>query len=69
MKDIGHGITVRRAMLRMSQVKLARAIGVNQSYISMVENGDRPLSDEMLHKIANVLRCDPQDFTQWQNTA
>ena len=69
MNDIGHGIIVRRAMLRMSQAKLARAVGVNQSYISMIETGERPLSDELLRKIAAALNCQPEDFKQWQQAA
>ncbi|MBK8185701.1 MAG: helix-turn-helix transcriptional regulator [Candidatus Competibacteraceae bacterium] len=52
MTSIGHGITVRRAMLRMSQAKLARSVGVNQSYISLIEIGERPLTDELLQKIS-----------------
>ena len=38
--SIGHAIKVQRAIARISQVKLAKAVGVNQSYISMIENDD-----------------------------
>ena len=38
--DIGHWIMVRRAMLRMSQAQLASAIGVDQSYISLIERNE-----------------------------
>lgn len=69
MSDIGHAITVRRAMLKINQAKLARAIGVRQSYISMIETGERPLSDELLRKIAVALNCQPEDFRQWQQAA
>ena len=50
--DIGHWIMVRRAMLRMSQARLAKAIGVDQSYISLIERNERPLTDELRQKIA-----------------
>ena len=65
MTSIGHGITVRRAMLRMSQAKLARSVGVNQSYISLIEIGERPLTDKLLQKISAALRCKPEELMQW----
>jgi len=59
---IGHKITVRRAVLRMNQAELARQVGVGQSYISMLENGERPLNDELLERIAEALKCKPEYF-------
>ncbi len=59
---IGHKITVRRAVLRMNQAELARRVGVGQSYISMLENGERPLNDELLQRIAAALACKPEYF-------
>jgi transcriptional regulator with XRE-family HTH domain len=58
--DIGHGIVVRRAVLRMTQTELARRIGVTRSYISMLETGERPLNDELLQRIAAALECTPE---------
>ena len=69
MSDIGHGIMVRRAMLRMSQARLAREIGVKQAYISLLEAGERPLNDELIQKIAVALRCKPEDLAKWQQAA
>ena len=69
MSDIGHGIMVRRAMLRMSQARLAQEIGVKQAYISLLESGERPLNDELIQKIAVALRCKPEDFAKWQQAA
>lgn len=66
---IGHWIMVRRAMLRMSQTRLAKAIGVDQSYISLIERGERPLNDDLLQKIAAALGCKPEDLTKWQQAA
>jgi transcriptional regulator with XRE-family HTH domain len=69
MSDIGHGIKVRRVMLKLNQSELARAIGIKQAYMSQLENGERPLSDELLQKIAVALRCKPEDLTRWQQAA
>ena len=69
MSDIGHGIMVRRAMLRMSQARLAREIGVKQAYISLLESGERPLNDDLLQKISAALGCKPEDLTKWQQAA
>ncbi len=66
---IGHWIMVRRAMLRMSQTRLAKAIGVDQSYISLIERGERPLTDEMRQKISAALGCKPEDLSKWQQAA
>jgi len=60
--DIGHWIMVRRAMLRMSQARLAKAIGVDQSYISLNERNERPLTEELLQRIAAALDCKPEYF-------
>jgi DNA-binding Xre family transcriptional regulator len=69
MTDIGHAIMVRRAMLKMTQGRLARVVGINQSYISLIENGERPLTDDLLQKIAAALGCEPEDLTKWQQAA
>ena len=60
--DIGHRIVVRRAILRMTQADLARRVGVTRSYISMLENGERPLTEELLQRIAAALDCKPEYF-------
>ena len=67
--DIGHWIMVRRAMLRMSQARLAKAIGVDQSYISLIERNERPLTDELRQKIAAALKCKPEDFMRQLESA
>jgi transcriptional regulator with XRE-family HTH domain len=61
-QDIGHRIIVRRAILRMTQADLARRLGLARSYISMLENGERPLNDELLLRIAAALDCKPEYF-------
>ena len=56
-------------MLRMSQARLAREIGVKQAYISLLEAGERPLNDDLLQKISAALGCKPEDLTKWQQAA
>ena len=69
-QDIGHRIVVRRAILRMTQADLARRLGLARSYISMLENGERPLNDELLQRIAAALDCKPEHLLQeFQNAA
>ena len=69
MSDIGHAIVVRRTILKMTQADLARRIGVARSYISLLENGERPLTDDLLQKIAAALGCKPEDLAKWQQAA
>ncbi len=66
VSDIGHGIKVRRVMLKLNQSELARAIGIKQAYMSQLENGDRSINNELLQKIAVALHCKPEDLTRWQ---
>lgn len=66
---IGHKITVQRAVIKMNQAELARRVGVAQSYISMIENGERPLTDELLKKIAAALGCKPEELSKWPQAA
>ena len=65
MSDIGHAIVVRRTILKMNQAELARRIGVARSYISLLENGERPLNDELLQRISKALGCKPQELGRW----
>lgn len=67
--SIGHAIKVRRAIVEISQVKLAKAVGVNQSYISMIENGDQIPSTDLLQKISAALGCKPEDLNRWPQAA
>jgi transcriptional regulator with XRE-family HTH domain len=44
----------------LSTTKLAEMIGISQSYLSHIENGRRPLSNDIRDKLANVLEVDPK---------
>ena len=69
MSDVGHAIVVRRAILKMTQAGLARRIGVTRNYISMIETGERPLTEDMRQKISTALGCKPEDLSQWPQAA
>jgi transcriptional regulator with XRE-family HTH domain len=43
-----------RRRIGWSQQKAAAELGVSQSYLSMIETGDRPLVRELLHKIVHA---------------
>jgi transcriptional regulator with XRE-family HTH domain len=40
---------------------LASQVGISQSYLSHIENGRRPISEELADKIAKVLQVNPDD--------
>ena len=67
--DVGHAIVVWRVILKMTQVELARRIGVTCNYISMIETGERPLTDELRQKISAALGCKPENLAKWQQAA
>lgn len=47
----------------MSQVELADAAGINQGYLSLIENGLRTPSAGTLAWLAKALRCEVTDLT------
>ena len=67
--DVGHAIVVRRTILKMNQAELARRIGVTRNYISMIETGERPLTDELRQKISSALNCEPEELARWPQAA
>ena len=46
----------------LSQAELGMRVGLDQSGISRIENGTRPLTVELLKAIANVLRIAPSEL-------
>ncbi|MEZ5577161.1 MAG: helix-turn-helix transcriptional regulator [Candidatus Competibacteraceae bacterium] len=58
-----------RNVLKMNQAELARRIGVARSYISLLENGERPLNDDLLQRISKALGCKPEDLAKWPQAA
>lgn len=54
---LSENIKAVREMKNITQAELAEAIGVNQSYISQIEKGVRPVSTATLESIADVFDC------------
>ena len=51
-----------RARENMTQIELARKLGVTQGDLSKMENGKRPVGKEMARRLAKVFRSDFRVF-------
>ena len=60
--EIGRLISTARKAAKMSQSKLASEIGIDQGYISRIENGMRCTNLEVLVSIANSLETGVDDL-------
>lgn len=56
MNTTGNRIRAARLAARLSQAELAAEIGLDQSNLSRIENGDRSIRVEDLLRIAKALR-------------
>ncbi|WP_413431525.1 ImmA/IrrE family metallo-endopeptidase [Crateriforma spongiae] len=57
-------ITLGRQLLGLTRTQLAKASGLSQSHLTRVENGDRPLTDDIAKSVADALGR-PIEFLQW----
>jgi transcriptional regulator with XRE-family HTH domain len=73
MISLGQGIRVARLQAKWSQKRLAKVLGVDASYLSMIEANKRVPSLEVLARIADecrlklsqlVLLCETMDGTK-----
>lgn len=62
MLDIGLEIRILRERHRISAKELAERIGLSQSQISRLENGQRRIDTRILERIAGALEVDPSYF-------
>ena len=60
--EIGKNISIARKAAKMSQSKLASEIGIDQGYISRLENGMRSTNLEVIVSIANALETGVDDL-------
>ena len=57
-------ITLGRQLLGLTRTELAKRCGLSQSHLTRVENGDRPLTEEIAEEIADALNR-PVEFLRW----
>lgn len=58
-------ITLGRQLRGLTRTELAKLSGLSQSHLTRVENGDRPLNDEIAKAIAEALGR-PLKFLRWE---
>lgn len=59
---IGVSVRARRRELQLSQEEVARAIGVTFQQLQKYEKGTNRVSASTLLRLAEVLKCQPQDL-------
>ncbi len=57
-----HYIREWRRHRGLTQAKLADAMGISRSYLTMIERGDRRYDQPFLESAAEVLQCTPPDL-------
>lgn len=57
-EHLGKAVKLRREFRGLSQLALARAIGVNKATMNGYEKGSRGMDESTLEKIAAALKCD-----------
>ena len=55
-------LTELRLMKNMSQKELSQKSGLSQSYIAMIEKGERNLNYKTMQQLANALNIKPEDI-------
>lgn len=61
-EHLGRAVALRREFRDLSQVALARAIGVNKATMNGYEKGSRGMDEATLERIATALECDCVDI-------
>ncbi|WP_455654365.1 helix-turn-helix domain-containing protein [Phascolarctobacterium sp.] len=60
--NIGRNIKIRRIILGISQLELSKKANINQSHLSLIENGKKIASIPILDKIAIALNSTISDL-------
>lgn len=55
-QDVGSLLRAARSAANVSQSDLAATAGVNQAYVSQIENGSKTPSEEVIEKLTVALR-------------
>ena len=64
-EHLGRAVALRREFRRMTQLALARAIGVNKTTMNGYETGSRGMDTPILEKISSALEC--QAIEIWED--
>lgn len=59
---IGFRISSRRKSLKISQVSLARSVGISPSYLNLIENNKREIGGALLNRVAVQLGVDVDEL-------
>lgn len=59
--NLSNKLKMMRKQKGLTQLELAKKIGVSESYICQIENG-KMISIKKLDKLAKTLRCEPKDL-------
>jgi transcriptional regulator with XRE-family HTH domain len=51
----GKAIRIARSIANLSQTELAKKVGLNRTYLSALESGSRPVTDQVIEDIAGTL--------------
>ena len=55
---VGHYLRSCRMSAELTQIELARRLGISQIHLSQMENNKRPIDRENAETLAQVLDCD-----------
>jgi len=59
--NLSSKLKLKRTQKGLTQLELAKKIGVSESYICQIENG-KMISIKKLDKMAKALGCEPKDM-------
>ena len=62
LKNLGSKVRGQRRARSLTQVELARRLGISPSYLNLIEHNQRPLTAELLIKLAKEFQLDFSDF-------
>jgi predicted transcriptional regulator/transcriptional regulator with XRE-family HTH domain len=60
---VGYRLRQRRRQRGLTQVSLARAVGISASYLNLIEHGKRDVAGGLLHRLADALELEVAEVT------
>ena len=65
----GTRIRERRLALSRRQAQLARAVGISPAYLNLIEHNRRPVSPELVSRLADELQVPPEELVEGREEA